>query len=145
MSGGLTNSIARWTSSSNLGTASIFDGTSTVDFYKWSRFNSAVTHKPIQNSSVSGTYSLNMTAANMWIITLTASTTLTTTNEQFGSYIVIVSQNATGNYALNLVANKFIGATSISIGTASNAKSIIQMVYDGSRSIITSQRNLINL
>ncbi|MCZ2337736.1 MAG: hypothetical protein LC127_05935 [Chitinophagales bacterium] len=86
-----------------------------------------------------------MSQSNVFLLTLTASTTLDYTNAQIGSYIAVVTQNATGGYAVNLASGKFIGATAISIGTAPNAKSIIQMVYDGSKAIVTSQKNLIAL
>jgi hypothetical protein len=126
---------------SNGATAAIFGSASSTIFSR-TTFARSVDHVPVTNTSVSGTYSIDMSSSNVFILTLTASSGLTTTNERVGSYVIIVNQNATGGYNLNLQSGKFVGANAISIGTASNAKSILQVIYDGTTSIITSQKNL---
>ena len=123
--------------------AAIFGSTNSVGNQTF--FNKAVNHTPVTNGSVSGTYTMDMSSSNVFILTLTASTTLDYSNAQVGSYVVVVSQNATGGYALSLTSGKFIGVTAISIGSAANSKSILQVIYDGSSAIISSQRNLIAL
>lgn len=123
-------------------TAAMFGATNSIATQTF--FEKAVNHIPV-SAITSGTYSMDMSASNVFFLTLTASTTLDYTNAQVGSYVLVVRQNATGNYALNLASNKFIGTTWSGVATASNAKSIVQVVYDGSKGIITSQKNLIDL
>ena len=81
-----------------------------------------------------------MSQSNVFLLTLTASTTLDYTNAQIGSYVIVATQNATGNYSMSLATGKFQGATWSGVATASNAKTIIQVIYDGSKGIITSQK-----
>jgi hypothetical protein len=109
-------------------------------------FEDAVNHYSIINNSVTGTYSMDMALSNVFNLTLTGNTTLDYTNAGEGSYVLLIKQDGTGNRQLTLAGGgKFIGATAVSIGTASNAKSLIQMMYIGTQSIVASQRNLINL
>jgi hypothetical protein len=123
--------------------AAIFGSTNSIANQTF--FNKAVNHTPVTNLSVSGTYTMDMSSSNIFILTLTASTTLDYSNAQVGSYVIVVSQNAVGGYALNLATSKFIGATSLSIGLSSNSKSLIQLIYDGSSAILMSQKNLVSI
>ena len=108
-------------------------------------FEDAVNHYSI-TATASGTYSINMASANVFNITLVGNTTLDYTNAGEGSYALLIKQDATGNRSLSLAGGgKFIGTSAISIGTASNAKSLIQIMHIGTQSIITSQKNLFNL
>jgi hypothetical protein len=79
-------------------------------------------------------------------LTLTGNTTLDYSNQSEGSYILLVKQDGTGGRSLSFTSGgKFIGATAVSIGTASNAKSVIQLIHIGTQSIVNYQTNLINL
>lgn len=125
-------------------TAAIFGSTNSIQ--RRTYFEKAVNHLPITNSSVSGTYSLDYAEANVWNLTLTGDTTLDYTNSFEGSYVIRVQQDGTGGRTLGFAGGgKFIGATAPSIGTASNAVSIIQLIHIGTQSIVSSQTNLINL
>ena len=60
--------------------------------------------------------------------------------------MIYVKQDATGGRNLTLSTDgQFVGATAVSIGTASNSLSVIQLVCLGTYSHATSQKNLINL
>lgn len=125
-------------------TAAIFGSTNSIQ--RRTYFEKAVNHLPITNSSVSGTYTLDYAEANVWNLTLTGNTTLDYTNSFEGSYVIRVKQDGTGGRTLGFAGGgKFIGATTPSIGKASNAVSIIQLIHIGTQSIVSSQTNLINL
>ena len=125
-------------------TNSVFGTTNSISAQTF--FDKAVNHTPTTNASVTGTYSLDMSASNIFILTLTGNTVLTTTNRNVGSYMVYIKQDGTGGRTFALSGNaEFLGATAISIGTASNAVSILQLVCVGTQSIATSQKNLTNL
>jgi hypothetical protein len=125
-------------------TAAIFG--STISIANQTYFNRGVAHTPVVNSSVSGTYQIDMSQSNIFNLTLTDNATLSTTNDAIGSYFLYVRQDGSGNRSLTLHADgRFLGATAVSIGTASNAISVIQLVCIGTQSVVTSQRNLIVL
>ena len=125
-------------------TAAVFGSTNSITNRTY--FEKAVNHYPVVNSSVSSTYSVDMSSANVFNLTLTGNTTLDYTNSSEGSYMLLVTQDGTGGRTLGFAGGgKFIGATAVSIGTASNAKSIIQLTHIGTQSIVTYQTNLINL
>jgi hypothetical protein len=125
-------------------TAAVFGSTNSITNRTY--FEKAVNHYPVVNSSVSSTYSVDMSSANVFNLTLTGNTTLDYTNSSEGSYMLLVKQDGTGGRTLGFAGGgKFIGATAVSIGTASNAKSIIQLTHIGTQSIVTYQTNLINL
>ena len=130
---------------SNAGvTNSVFGTTNSISAQTF--FDKAVNHTPTTNASVSGTYSLDMSASNIFILTLTGNTVLTTTNRNVGSYMVYIKQDGTGGRTFNLSTDgQFLGATAISIGTASNAVSILQLICVGTQSVATSQKNLTSL
>ena len=87
-----------------------------------------------------------MSASNVFNLTLTGNTTITTSNQYEGSYILLITQDGTGGRNLTLHNDgRFIGVAAISVATASNAKSIIQMLHIGTQSIVTCQKNLITL
>lgn len=141
---GTTNFIPRYTTSTTLGTSSISDTSTRTDFYNETYFNKAAHHLAV-TASTNGTYTLDMSLSNIFVLTMTGSTTLDTTNERVGSYVIILNQDSTGGRNLSLTSGKFIGATAISIATAPNAKNILQIIYGTTQSIITGQQNLINL
>ena len=125
-------------------TAAVFGATNSITNRTY--FEKAVNHYPVVNSSVSSTYSVDMSSANVFNLTLTGNTTLDYTNSSEGSYMLLIKQDGTGGRTLGFAGGgKFIGATAVSIGTASNAKSIVQLTHIGTQSIVTYQTNLINL
>ena len=125
-------------------TAAVFGATNSIKNRTY--FEKAVNHYPVVNASVSGTYSVDMSASNVFNLTLTGNTTLDYSNQSEGSYILLVKQDGTGGRSLSFTSGgKFIGATAVSIGTASNAKSVIQLIHIGTQSIVNYQTNLINL
>jgi hypothetical protein len=119
---------------------------STISIANRTYFEKAVHHYPVTNSSVSGTYQVDMSASNIFNITLTGNATLSTTNDAIGSYVVYVKQDSTGGRTLTMHSDgRFLGATAISIATASNAVSVIQLVCIGTQSVVTYQKNLTTL
>jgi hypothetical protein len=136
-----TNQVAISAGGAN---AAVFGSTNSITNRTY--FEEAVNHYPVVNASVSGTYTVDMSASNVFNLTLTGNTTLDYSNQSEGSYILLVKQDGTGGRSLSFTSGgKFIGATAVSIGTASNAKSIIQLIHIGTQSIVNYQTNLINL
>lgn len=119
------------------GTAAVFGAT--ISIANQTFFNKAVNHTPV-TAVATASYVMDMSQSNVFLLTLTASTTLDYTNAQIGSYVIVATQNSIGNYSMSLAAGKFQGATWSGVATASNAKTIIQVIYDGSKGIITSQK-----
>jgi hypothetical protein len=129
---------------SNGATNSTFGATNSFGVRTY--FEKAVNHYPVVNASVSGTYTVDMSASNVFNLTLTGNTTLDYSNQSEGSYMLLINQDGTGGRSLSFTSGgKFIGATAVSIGTASNAKSVIQLTHIGTQSIVTYQTNLVNL
>jgi hypothetical protein len=125
-------------------TAAVFGSTNSITNRTY--FEKAVNHYPVVNASVSGTYTVDMSASNVFNLTLTGNTTLDYSNQSEGSYMLLINQDGTGGRSLSFTSGgKFIGATAVSIGTASNAKSVIQLTHIGTQSIVTYQTNLVNL
>ena len=89
---------------------------------------------------------MDMSLANVFNLTLTGNTTLDYTNAGEGSYVVLIKQDGVGSRTFGLTGSgKFIGTAAVSIGTAANSKSILQIMHIGTQSIIASQKNLITL
>ena len=137
--------LDRWSGASFTDTfMRVTSSTASINYRTY--FTSAVNHQPVVNASVSGTYSVDMSSSNVFNLTLTGNTTLTTSNQYEGSYIIRVRQDGTGNRSLTLNPDgRFIGTSALSIGTASNDISVIQLVHIGTQSIVTSQKNLTSL
>ena len=105
-------------------------------------FSNAVHHSVVTNNSVSGTYTLDMNASNVFNLTLTGNTTLDYTNQAPGSYIIQIKQDATGGRTLGFAANKFISDGTPSISTAANSVSLIQLLFISDAAIVVSIQNL---
>jgi hypothetical protein len=136
-----TNQVAISAGGAN---AAVFGATNSITNRTY--FEKAVNHYPVVNATVTGTYTVDMSLSNVFNLTLTGNTTLDYSNQSEGSYILLVKQDGTGGRSLSFASGgKFIGATAVSIGTASNAKSVIQLIHIGTQSIVTYQTNLINL
>ena len=140
-----TFTFDRWAASSYQDTfMRITTSTASINYRTY--FTKAVNHQPVVNSSVSGTYSVDMSAGNVFNLTLTGNTTLTTSNQYEGSYVLLIKQDGTGGRTLTLHGDgRFIGATALSFATASNAVNLIQLVHIGTQSVLASQRNLTTL
>ena len=136
-----TNQVAISAGGAN---AAVFGATNSITNRTY--FEKAVNHYPVVNATVTGTYTVDMSLSNVFNLTLTGNTTLDYSNQSEGSYILLVTQDGTGGRSLSFTSGgKFIGATAVSIGTASNAKSVIQLTHIGTQSIVTYQTNLVNL
>lgn len=134
------NKVAITTNGAN---SAVFGATNSIETRTY--FNKAVNHY-VEATSTSGTYSIDMSLANVFNLTLIGNTTLTTTNEAPGSYVLLVKQDNTGNRNLTLINDgRFIGATALSIATASNAVSIVQLIRVGTQSVVSFDKNLITL
>ena len=120
---------------------------STISMAKQTYFEKAVNHYPVVNTSVSGTYQVDMSLGNVFDLTLTGNATISTVNEAPGSYILLIKQDGTGGRTLTMHADgRFYGASAVVIATASNAKSMIQVIRgSGTQSFVTWQTNLSNL
>ena len=137
--------LDRWSASSYADTfMRVTTSTASINYRTY--FSKAVNHLPITNSSVSGTYSIDMSAGNVWNLTLTGNATLTTTNQFEGSYVLLIKQDGVGGRSLSLHSDgRFIGATALSFTTSANAINVVQLVHIGTQSIVTSQKNLTTL
>jgi hypothetical protein len=108
-------------------------------------FSNAVHHTVTTNANVSGTYSVDMNASNVFNLTLTGDTTLNYTNDAVGSYIIQITQDATGGRTLSFASNRFLSDGVPSISTAANSISLIQLLFVSDKAIITSIQNLTNV
>jgi hypothetical protein len=125
-------------------TAAIFGTTNSIATRTY--FERGVHHYPVINTSVSGTYQVDMAAGNIFNLTLTGNATISTTNSSIGSYFLYIRQDATGGRTLQMHNDgRFLGTTAVSIATASNAISFIQLVCIGTQSVVTSQKGLTTL
>jgi len=76
---------------------------------------------------------------------LTGDTTLNYTNDAVGSYIIQITQDATGGRTLSFASNRFLSDGVPSISTAANSISLIQLLFVSDKAIITSIQNLTNV
>jgi hypothetical protein len=108
-------------------------------------FSNAVHHTVTTNANVSGTYSVDMNASNVFNLTLTGDTTLNYINDAVGSYIIQITQDATGGRTLSFAANRFLSDGVPSISTDPNSISLIQLLFVSDKAIVQSIQNLTNL
>jgi hypothetical protein len=111
--------------------ASTFTGLITLDNVLIKR----VYFTPIA-ASFSGTYTADLSLANIFILTMTGNGVLDFSNAQVGSYTWIIT---TGGNTLTLAVGKFQGEFDVS------GKALISGIYDGSKMVITSIKNLTDI
>lgn len=169
----LTNANIRWTSDSNraylqVGTSSTSNSggvlrigkylstTGLVDFdtanlqtnfLGRTYFSAGVAHTPISNAFVSGTYTLDMAAANVWDLTLVGNTTLDYSNADEGSYVVRISQDGVGGHTLSFVSNKFQTFNGLvpTISLGSGEITLLQLIFINNRAIVSTIQNLTDI
>jgi hypothetical protein len=73
---------------------------------------------------------------------LTGDTTLNYTNDAVGSYIIQITQDATGGRTLSFAANRFLSDVIPTISTAPNSISLIQLLFINDKAIVQSIQNL---
>jgi len=114
------------------------------EIYNRTYFVGGVAHEPEINTSVSGTYSIDMAEANVWHLILTGNTTLDYSNEYDGSYIIKIKQDATGGRTLSFATGKFIstGGVAPEISTGANEVTILQIIQIDGDAVVTTLQNL---
>jgi hypothetical protein len=109
----------------------VFTGLTTLDDVLIKR----VYFTPI-TASFSGTYTSDLSLANIFILTMTDTGVLDFSNAQVGSYTWIIT---TSGHTLTLAVGKFQGEFDVA------GKALISGIYDGSKMIITSIKDLTDI
>jgi hypothetical protein len=118
-----------WTTIKTL--ASTFTGLLTLDNVLIKR----VYFTPI-TASFAGTYTADLSLANIFILTMTGNGVLDFSNAQVGAYQWIIT---TSGHTLTLAVGKFQGEFDVA------GKVLISGIYDGSKMVITSIKNLTDI
>jgi hypothetical protein len=87
-------------------------------------------------ASFSSTYTANLATANVFILTMTGNGVLDFSSPAVGSYTWIIT---TSGHTLTLAVGKFQGEFDVA------GKALISGIYDGSKMIITSIKNLTDI
>jgi hypothetical protein len=89
--------------------------------------------------SGSGTYTLNLAGHNLFVFTPTNTTTLSYKNAALGTYMIEITNGATG-YATTLASSKWrtSGGTQPTITAGNNGKTLLTCYFNGTKMIVKS-------